>query len=145
MKNQNIYLYKKNKNIFRLPIFIFQLYNIIEASLGGFTNKWKKRKKIISYVVVILSPGIFPLFLLHVTFVPWHPEYTLIPAEFIYLPTILCDNYCNNYVYSDNMYDNDKIIFSMMPYSMCFVSKCINSTERMMVILPKCVNCSYYI
>lgn len=68
--------------------------------------------------------------------VPRHPEYKLIPAAFIFLPTILCNNYCTGYVYSDNMYDNDKIVFSMMPNNMCFVSKCINSTERMMVILP---------
>lgn len=128
--------------MFFVSLFLsFSCIKIIEALLGGLTNKWKKRKT----YILCCDPGIFLSFLLHVTFVPRRPEYTLIPAEFIYLPTILCDNYCNNYVNSDNMYDNDKIIFSMMPYSMCFVSKCINSTERMMVILPKCVNCSYYI
>lgn len=70
-------------------------------------------------------------FLLHVTFIPRRPEYKMIPTAFIFLPTILYDNCCADYIYSNN----EKIIFSMMPDSMCFVSKCINSTERMMVIL----------
>lgn len=56
----------------------------------------------------------------------------MIPTTFIFLPTILCDYYyCADFVYSNN----DKIVFATMPESMCFVSKCINSTEMMMVIL----------
>jgi len=81
---------------------------------------------------VILLPGVtLHSFLLHVTFIPWYPEYTMIPTAFIFLPTILCDYYYADFVYSNN----NKLVFSMMPDSMCFVSKCINSIERMMVIL----------
>lgn len=84
-----------------------------------------------SFHNVILLPDVtLHLFLLHVTFIPCHPEYTMIPTAFIFLPTILCDYYCADFVYYNN-----KVVFSMMPDSMCFVSKCINSTERIMVIL----------
>lgn len=79
---------------------------------------------------MILFPGVPCSFLLYdVTFVPWRPECKLIPAAFIFLPTVLCKNYCADYVYMDN----GKITFFVVPYNMCFVRKCISSTENIMV------------
>lgn len=114
--------------------FVFQLFKIIEALLNEF-NQQIEEKKIISYIA-ILSPIVFYSFLLHVIFVQCRPEIQLFPAAFTILPTILYNNYYTDYGYSDNMFDNDKIIFSMMPYNMCFVSKCMNTAEKIMVILP---------
>lgn len=88
-----------------------------------------------SHNLILLPRVTLHSFLLHVTFIPRHPEYTMIPTAFIFLPTILCDYYYADFVYSNY----NKLVFSMMPDSMCFVSKCINSTERIMVIL--CYTC----
>lgn len=113
--------------------FVFQLFKIIEAFLYVL-NQQMEEKNIISYIV-IPSP-VFCSFLLHVIFVLYRPEHKLFPAVLTILPTILCNIDYTNYSYSDNMFDSDKVNFSMMPYNMCFVNKCMNSAEKYMVILP---------
>lgn len=87
------------------------------------------------YLILLLC--LSHLFPLYVTFVPWHPEYELNPEAFIFFPPYLYDNYCTHYVYSDNTYSYNQIVFSIMPYNMCLVGKSINLTERIMVILLK--------
>lgn len=127
-----------------LHIFAFSYIKLIKHHflVLNFKQKVKERKIIHD---MILKSCIFYSFLC-VTFFPWCPVYNLIPAAFIFLPNVLCNNTCASYVHSDNMYDNGKIIFSMMPNNLCFVSKCINSAEWIMVILPKmCELCILYL